>query len=150
MSEPPKESQPTEESSRRLAIAKEMYLQGSYNAAKHSTIGSILAVLNMDYSAETIVKSILIEEGVVIAGESFPELCKNLQSRHKKLKLLSAIQDLHKLRNNVQHHGMVPSPQDITRHRNTIRYFFDEVCDVIYDGEIAYDSISLALFIDSS
>ncbi|MGA9745099.1 MAG: hypothetical protein WBQ16_10830, partial [Nitrososphaeraceae archaeon] len=48
----------------RLAIAKDMYIHGVGESAKPSSISSILAILNFDYTAETLIKAVLLDKNV--------------------------------------------------------------------------------------
>jgi hypothetical protein len=54
---------------------------------------------------------------------------------------------LHKLRNDVQHLAVVPSIEEVERHRISSRAFFDEICREVYEGLITFAEISLALFV---
>ena len=135
-------------SKRRLTIAKEMYLHGHAHASKKSPSDAILSILNFDYCIETILKTVLLD-----AKGSFPkyfeELIKELTGQYANIGYTSEALSLHKLRNDVQHHGQIPSQHEVERHAITVRSFFDEVCLKAYDGRITFADISLALFVSS-
>lgn len=121
---------------------------------RRSVSDLILSILNFDFCAETIVKTVLIDHDVRIERQrgsfkTFEELISDLKHSFPSLKYIDEVVSLHKLRNDVQHHGNIPSEQEVSRHKTTIRLFFDEVCQKIYESAISYDDISLALFIKS-
>jgi hypothetical protein len=121
---------------------------------RRSVSDLLLSILNFDFCAETIVKTVLVDRGVRIERQrgsfkTFEELISDLNSSFPTLKYVDEVVSLHKLRNDVQHQGNIPSEQEVSRHKTTIRLFFDEVCQKVYDSAISYDGISLALFIES-
>jgi hypothetical protein len=141
-------------SGRKLTIAKELYLHGYFHSMRRSVSDVILSILNFDFCAETIVKTVLLDHGVSIERQrggfkTFDELISDLQRSFPSLRYVDEVVSLHKLRNDVQHHSNIPSEQEVSRHKTTIRLFFDEVCQIVYDSGISYDDISLALFIKS-
>jgi len=142
----------SEPSGRRLTIAKELYLHGYFHSMRRSVSDLVLSILNFDFCAETIVKTVLIDYGVRIQRQrgsfkTFKELISDLKHSFPSLKYIDEVASLHKLRNDVQHHSSIPSEQEVSRHKTTIRLFFDEVCQKVYESAISYDDISLALFI---
>jgi len=144
-------------SSRRLTIAKELYLHGHFHSIKKSLSDVILAILNFDFCAETIIKAVLFDANVKLTRPSgrgggfktFDELISDLRSLHPNLKFLDEVSALHKLRNDVQHQSVIPSEHEVSRHEINVRLFFEEVCKDVYDGALSFDHISLTLFIRS-
>lgn len=138
----------------RFAIAKEMYIHGAEEARKHSSVSRILAVLNFDYVAETLIKAVLLDKNVKLeknAGDykTFPNLINDLRMYYNNASVINEIIALHKARNDIQHNASIPSDQDINRHRLNIRLFFDDICKNIYQSKVTFDSISLAYLVDS-
>jgi hypothetical protein len=125
-----------------------MYLHGHAHTMKKSPSDAILSILNFDYCMETILKTVLLD-----AKGSFPkyfeELIKEITGQYASIGYTSEALSLHKLRNDVQHHGQIPSQHEVDRHSITVRSFFDEVCLKAYDGKITFADISLALFVSS-
>jgi len=141
-------------SGRRLTIAKELYLHGYFHSMRRSISDLILSILNFDFCAETIVKTVLVDLGVKIDRQkggfkTFEELISDLRRNFPSLNYVEEVVSLHKLRNDVQHHGNIPSEQEVSRHKTTVRLIFDEVCQKVYNSATSYDDISLALFIKS-
>jgi hypothetical protein len=141
-------------SGRRLSIAKELYLHGYFHSMRRSVSDVMLSIINFDFCAETVVKTVLLDYGVSIERQkggfkTFDELISDLRHAFPSLKYIDEVYSLHKLRNDVQHHSNIPSEQEVSRHKTTIRLFFDEVCQKAYDNTILYDDISLALFVES-
>ena len=140
-------------SKRRLTIAKESYSHGYVHSMKKSSSDAILSILNFDYCVETVVKAVLLAANIPLRKrgkpKSFDEVIKDLRKLYPNLGYTSEALSLHKLRNDVQHHSLIPSQQEVGRHVITARSFFDEVCLKAYDGSITFADISLALFITS-
>jgi hypothetical protein len=144
----------SEPSGRRLTIAKELYLHGYSHSLRRSISDSILSILNFDFCAETIIKTVLLDRGVRIERQrggfkTHDELISDLRHNFPNLSYIDEVISLHRLRNDVQHQSNIPSEQEVSRHKTTVRLFFEEVCQKVYDGTISYDDISLALFIKS-
>jgi len=140
-------------SKHRLTVAKEMYSHGYAHSTKKSPSDSILAILNFDYCVETIIKAVLLDTNIALRKrsrpKSFNELIEDLKNTCTNLGYMSEVLSLHKLRNDVQHHSLIPSKQEVARHVITVRSFFDEICSKVYDGAITFADISFALFIGS-
>lgn len=130
-----------------------MYFHGQAHSMKKSPSDSILSILNFDYCVETIIKAVLLDAHISLRRrnrpKSFDELIEDLKNTCANLGYISEVLALHKLRNDVQHHSLIPSKQEVARHVITVRSFFDEICSRVYDGAITYADISLALFIGS-
>jgi hypothetical protein len=54
----------------RLAIAKEIYLQGETNANMKSSVNLISAILNFDYAVETALKAVALDKDISLYRES--------------------------------------------------------------------------------
>lgn len=139
---------------RRLAIAKEMYLQGLRNAEMETSVNSILAILNFDYSLETFLKATLLDKNFPITHKTgrykmFDDLITDFKSIYSNNNIISEIENLHKLRNDVQHNVVIPSIAEVNRHKSTVRLFIDDVCTTIYQNSITFESISLSFLVDS-
>ena len=136
-----------------LSIAKELYIQGNYHAQKKSLSDSMLAILNFDFAAETVLKAVILNSGGSISRQkggfkTFDEILQDFGTLFPTI-YTGEVNNLHKLRNDVQHHANIPSEQEVARHKGTIELFFADVYLKAYNNSITYDSISLALFIDS-
>jgi hypothetical protein len=145
---------PGERAGRMLSIAKESYIKGQVNAYKKTFSDSILAILNFDFAAETIIKATLRDYKKPLANRNghplrFEDLEASFTSLFPNINF-EEVRSLHFLRNQVQHECATPSETEILRHNNTIRVFFDQVCKHAYDGSISYNDISLALFLKSA
>lgn len=142
---------------RRLTIAKEMYSHGYVHAMKKSPSDAILSILNFDYCLETILKTALLDANVTLSRnvhgrtnpKSFDDLIDDLRRLYPNFGYTPEALSLHKLRNDVQHQGQIPSQHEVDRHVITVRSFFDELCLKAYDGTITFADVSLALFVSS-
>lgn len=133
-----------------------MYLQGVIQGRRNSLVGSITAILNFDYSAETIIKAVLLDKKVPLTFKGsggmhkpFDKLMEDLIVFYKDVHITNELIALHTLRNDVQHNTQVPSLSEINRHRQNVRLFFDNICSTIYGSHISFDSISLSFLVDS-
>jgi hypothetical protein len=138
----------------RLAIAKDMYIHGVGESAKPSSVSFILAILNFDYAAETLIKAVLLDKNVQLEKnngdyKTFHTLIIELKPFYNKAAVLNEITALHKTRNDIQHNAITPSLQDVTRHKLNVRQFFDEICTSVYKNKITFESISLTYLVDS-
>lgn len=119
--------QPSEISKLRLTIAKELYSHGSIHSLKRSPSDAILSILNFDYCVETLVKTVLLDTNIPLTRrrrhKSFDELMEDLRDIYPDLGYTSEVLTLHKLRNDVQHHAVIPSQQEVGRHIITTRSF---------------------------
>lgn len=144
----------SEISKRKLTIAKELYLHGCSHSIKKSLVDATLSILDFDLCAETLIKAVLVDSNVELKRKgrgfkSFDELVADLKKSYPSIGYVPELESLHKLRNDVQHNSLIPSQSEVDRHLITTRVFFDEICSKVYDDEIRFDEISLALFIQS-
>ena len=139
-----------------LSIAKSCPIRGNFHSTRKAISDSILAILNFDFAGETILKAVLLNSGGSIEKKSggfknFAELIQDCKTTEFPNIYTEELNNLHKLRNSVQHHCNIPSNQEVLRHNNTIKLFFnkEEICQKAYKNSVSYESISLALFIES-
>lgn len=144
---------PSSASKRRLTIAKELFAHGFSHSRRNSPSDAILAILDFDYCVETLLKTVLIDNNISLRNrrspKSFDDLIQDVTNIYPQVGYVSEVLSLHKLRNDVQHHCLIPSKQEVERHVITARTFFDEICSKPYDSHISYSDISLGLFITS-
>lgn len=143
----------TDTSKRRLTIAKELYTHGYVHSKSRAPSDSILSILNFDYCNETIVKAVLLDKQMSLTEKRYPKsfdkLIDELKALYPNIGFLSEVISLHKLRNDVQHLAVVPSIEEVERHRVTSRSFFDEVCREVYEEDVTFSKVSLAFFVRS-
>ena len=136
-------------SGRTLSIAKELFIQGMYHCQRKSTADFVLAILNFDFAAETLLKTVIIDNGGAISNgreyRNFYQLTLEFNRLFPTINL-QEVKNLHELRNNVQHNSSIPSQQDVIRHKDTIQKIFDDICA---SSKLNYQAISLALFVNS-
>jgi hypothetical protein len=137
-----------------LAVAKLIYLEGLKYSKNDNRINNKLAILNFDLSVTNLIIASCYEKrkdtrrkksGKV---KDFPELIENLQKIYDNSDLIHRINDLHDLRNSVQHGANNPSKWDIQRFNVTVREFFDDVCIKVFTN-ISFESISFSKLLKS-
>jgi hypothetical protein len=136
-----------------LTIAKELYTHGYVHSKNKNPSDTILSILNFDYCVETIVKAVLLDRKISLMDKHYPKsfnkLIEELKTLYPDLGYTSEVLSLHKLRNDTQHLGLIPSTEEVERHKITARSFFDEICQKVYEGNITFADVSLALFVIS-
>ena len=109
---------------RRLVYVKRLYLHGVEHAGNATQTDLALSVLNFDNAIEMLFYIIIEFLGLKKKKEGFHELFNDVKMRLKEKqphveisKLLheNEVKDLHSARNNVQHHGLIPSQGDVQR-----------------------------------
>jgi hypothetical protein len=139
---------------KKMSLAKEMYVLGlSYNRNNTRT-NRMLTILNFDFAVGTLVASACIQAGFDTRTnkgriKDWPLLIETLRNFYSNSSIIAGITSLHDLRNSIQHGDTIPSDWDITKYGETVRLFFDEVCDKVFNQTIGYDSISLAAILKS-
>jgi hypothetical protein len=109
----------SEPSGRRFTIAKELYLHGYSHSMRRSVSDSVVSILNFDFCAETIIKTVLLDCGVRIERQkggykTYDELISDLRLKFPNLGYIDEVVSLHKLRNDVQHQSNIPSEQEVS------------------------------------
>lgn len=136
----------------RLAVAKETYLQGVSRSARNTSADFIAAIVSFDFSAETLIKTVLLDNGVdfkKVEGRTFSQVMQGLEPFYQNATLLAEIAALHNLCNDVQYSAVVPSSDDVARYLHSLKLFFADICKQVYNDAVTFDSISLALLLDS-
>lgn len=109
---------------RRLVYVKRLYLHGLEHAGNATQTDLALSVLNFDNAIEMLFHIIIEFIGLTTRKEGFHRLFNDVKTHLKKQqphvefgKLLheKEVKALHSARNNVQHHGLIPSQDDILR-----------------------------------
>jgi len=113
---------------------------------------SVLAILNFDFAAETILKAAIVDNGGAVTRsngsfKNFEEILRDFRLAFSTISV-HEVDNLHRLRNSVQHSSSIPSQQEVMRHKDTVQIMFDQICTKAYSN-LTYGSISLALFINS-
>ena len=138
----------------KLSLAKEMFILGAYHGGKNSRVDRMLSILNFDFSVSTIIVTTCMDSGKNPKNnkgkaKGWPELITLLREFYTNENVVTNVDNLHEVRNQIQHGGSIPSEYDIQNYQKTVRNFFDEICHVVYQDKINFDSISLASLLKS-
>lgn len=138
-----------------LAFAKLMYLEGLKYSNHNTQIDNKFAILNFDLSITTIIIAACLKKNKNIRNEKgktkyFPGLVEILETFYNNSDLIQRINDLHTLRNSIQHGDIIPSKWDIDRYKVLVREFFNDICSEVYNKGITFESISLSKLLKSS
>ena len=109
---------------RHLVYCKALCAHAKEHTSSHSVLDHAIATLNFDNSIEMILYALLDHLGAQ-APRDFSGLLKVFKSKVTEvqkdfdLSLLHEVEirNMHKARNNVQHHGIVPSIDDVERYK---------------------------------
>jgi hypothetical protein len=127
---------------RKLAILKQVYLEGSRQRVKATPVARLLAVVDYDLSVETALKTAIraLDPGVSLKGD-FAELVRFAKAALTKASLgdlpqASAIQQVRDIRNAAQHEGRLPTPQEEDECHVIARGFLDELLSRVWGSAL--------------
>lgn len=135
---------------RHLVYCKSLYM----HAISHSDIDNILdraiALLNFDNSIEMLMYTVLEYRGAKPPRrENFYELLKAFEKAVQDIDLALLyeveIMNMHRARNNVQHHGIIPSADDIERYKSLTLEVLSELILEIF--QLDFNEVSLGTLI---
>jgi hypothetical protein len=131
---------------RKLAISKQVYLEGSRQRAKTSSVGRLLAVVGYDLAVETALKAAIrfLDPKVSLKGD-FPHIIGVAKSALQSAGLgdltdVAAIQHVHDVRNAAQHEGRLPTSEEVDESHFTARSFLDHFLAQVWGHSL--DSIA--------
>ena len=112
----------------KLSLAKEMFILGAYHGGKDSRVDRMLSILNFDFSISTIIVTTCTDSGKNPKqnngkSKNWHELIKLLQEFYNNENMITDLDNLHEVRNQIQHGGSVPSEYDIQNYQKTVRIF---------------------------
>jgi len=126
---------------RRLVYVKRLYIHGAEHAESGTQVDLALAILNFDNALEMLLYATLEFLGHSIKNKGFHELLNSVNEVIKKErpnvnidKILCEreVKNLHTARNNVQHHGVIPSAEDIKRFQVLTEYVITHIIKEIF------------------
>jgi len=120
-----------------LVLAKSLYLHGCAHATNKDNVSRMVAILHFDNAIEMVLKCAVVKKGKKPARRF-----EGLLGQAGDLTLSEQMGNLHRLRNNVQHAGDVPSADSVVKYKGYAEDFFREVCDTIFG--VPYDGLFLS------
>jgi hypothetical protein len=127
---------------RQLVLAKSLYLHGCAHALHKDDVSRMVAVHHFDNAIEMILRCAVIKK-----GEAPKKYFEQLLGQLNDLALIEQMRSLHRLRNNIQHSGDIPSLDSVIKYKGYTEDFFIEVCDKIFS--ISYDKLHLSELIET-
>ena len=139
----------------KIALAKEMYILGSSNGKRNTRVDMMLSIQNFDFCVVALIVSSVLQNGKnpkKANGKTklWHELINILKTFYNNKVMITDLDNLHDLRNSIQHGDTVPSKWDIQRFEKITKDFFDDVCSKIFQNKITFNSISMANILKSS
>jgi len=110
---------------RHLIYCKSLYMHAQEHSNSDSVLDRAIATLNFDNAMEMFMYALLDGLGVRAPRENFSDLLKIFKSKvtetqtnfDRSLFHEVEIRNMHRARNNIQHHGIIPSIDDIERYK---------------------------------
>ena len=139
----------------RLVYAKRLLIHGINHANEGTALSRMIAVHNLDNAIEWLLGCIETYYNVPINRKTHYQRfldywniidCEVVDKIGKNLPLKTQIEKLHDSRNGVQHHGLIPSIEDVNRFKFYAEDFFRQACDNVF--QIPYDELYLSTLID--
>ncbi|MGB2728339.1 MAG: hypothetical protein WBD09_07665 [Halobacteriota archaeon] len=147
-----------ETETRRLVLAKKLYLHGCSHASNKDEISRMLAIHNFDNAVELVLKCVATNYDIQTKKNrldfGFKDLWNEInqdedyKKKNEMLPLKMQMFNLHKLRNSIQHQGDIPSSETVIKYKGYSEDFFREVAEKIFD--IPYDTLYLSELIANS
>lgn len=157
------------DTTRHLSYAKSLYLHALQHSDSDSLLDRAIAVMNFDGAIETSLYALMDYVGAEVSEKAtYHEMLRALKQELKETSLEPAllqevsINNLHRARNDAQHHGIIPSIDDIERYKtityqvlsnlseNILKKNFDEIslAELIQDNmvKILYKNAEVAYF----
>jgi hypothetical protein len=113
---------------RHLTYSKSIYFHALQHSNSESVLDRALAIVNFDGAIEMFLYALMEHVGSEVADNATFYLLidsakKKLVELNKNTALLQevGIKNMHRARNDIQHHGIIPSSEDVERYR-TITY----------------------------
>jgi hypothetical protein len=130
---------------RRLVQAKMLYLHGCTHASRKDTVSRLLAIHHFDNAVEMVLRCVATKRDTRSRKKQlyFEDLLQEIDG----LPLKEQMRGLHRLRNNVQHQGDVPSMESVIKYRSYVEDFFKEVCRKIFN--VFYEELFLSTLIEN-
>lgn len=128
---------------RQLVLAKSLYLHGCTHASHKDDVSRMVAIHHFDNAIEMVLRCAVIEKSKKLE-KYFEQLLGQLDG----LTLKEQMRSLHRLRNNIQHSGDIPSLDSVIKYKGYAEDFFIEVCDKVFS--IPYDELYLSELIENS
>lgn len=136
---------------RKLILVKSVFLHGCTHANAKDEVSRMLAIHHFDFAVEMMLRSVAVKYNIVSSPRKdfyFRDLWNEIVQRNIKLSpLKNEMIKLHEMRNLVQHAGIVPSFEDVTKFRASVEIFLKNITEKEFD--ILFDELSLAQLIEN-
>ncbi len=143
---------------RRLVEIKRLYqyVDRMVRTQISSTVSRVTCIIMLDFIAESILKLTISLHPEYLSRRilTFPEVIKKVEEIiNDKLKdnldyfpMKMEINNLHNIRNNVMHHGSIPSIEDVEKFNSYVRTFLEEIFRGIF--KLDFNELSLTFLIN--
>ncbi len=131
-----------------LAFAKSVYLHGCRHAERSDPLSRALAIHNFDLTVETVLRCLHNHYNIPIKGSSLGYLFRNLERRSNvRFILKQEMLELRRIRNQVQHAGIIPSHEAVLRYKDYVEKFLKRTVKENFNVE--FDEVSMAVLIEN-
>ncbi len=118
----------------RICLGRQMLADALQHSKQNLPTARMRCVLSLDHAVEIIVVTLLSELGTAVERSwSLPKMLEELSEQHKALKPhRQPIERLRRVRDRVQHDGIVPSPEDVRQFVGQVEAFIrDSIREVL-------------------
>jgi hypothetical protein len=139
----------------RMSLAKEMFMLGKHQSRKNSDIARMSTVLNFDFAVTSLIVACMVDRKINVKTKygktlKWHELILSFKKIYNDETFITDLDNLHELRNSIQHGNTIPSDSDIERYSEIVFLFFQDVCLKVFKNKITYNSISMTHLLKSS
>jgi len=123
---------------RRIYLGRQMLFDALQIAGQNLPIARMRCILSLDHAVEMIAVTLLSELGITVDRNwSLPKMLEELSERKEDLKSYrQPIERLRRLRDRVQHDGVVPSPEDIRQFVGQVEAFIRDAIREVLGKEL--------------
>lgn len=116
----------THSETRRLVLAKSLYLHGCTHGSRKDNVSRMLAIHHFDNAVEIVLRCVVTKQD--IRSKKKYLYFEDLLDEIDDLPLKEQMRGLHRARNGVQHQGVIPSTESVIEYKGYTEGFFREVC----------------------
>ncbi len=134
---------------RRLAYVKSLYYVAKNQFKQSSDLEISRSIVTLDNSVEaylwTVLEITIPEKVNSLHGKNFRDITNEISNHLPKFEK-SSINELHGIRNNIQHSGLMIAESQASRYFDTVQNMFNSSSKIIFD--IDWNFVSLSILIE--
>jgi hypothetical protein len=128
-----------------LILAKSLYVHGCTHASQKDSVSRMLAIHHFDNAVEMVLRCVATKQGIIQKGR--PHYFEDFLEKIEDLPLDEQMRGLHRLRNDVQHQGDIPSTESVIKYKSYTEDFLSAVCGRVFN--VPYEELFLGQLVES-